>query len=143
MYDWGTVHPYPSLFGYGYAAGLFLDQRSYSFDKPKNSISVFMEMDDAQLGQIIKGEHQKQYLTLPKDTVITVKLLDGHPKEFKCSLQWSFGLLRTIVAELSGLCTPQIRLVFRGAPCNDGQTLSQGGVVQFDTIHAILQIMGS
>jgi len=73
---------------------------------------------------------------------IIIKRLDGEKKPYDIEATQTAGKLKEMLSEKMGISVPQLRLVFKGAPMNDAQTLAEQKVAAGDTIHIILQITG-
>jgi len=73
---------------------------------------------------------------------ITIKKLDGQKENFNFDKTDEVSKVKEALAEKAGIASQQIRLIFKGHPMVDTETLEKQGVTAGSTIHMIMQMRG-
>jgi len=73
---------------------------------------------------------------------VLIKKLDGQKEPINVEETDSVGKVKEMLSEKAGVDKAQIRLILRGQPMVDAQTLLDAKVKAGDTIHMILQMRG-
>jgi hypothetical protein len=78
---------------------------------------------------------------MPKIT-ISIKRLDGEKRPLEVESGSTVRELKELFSQKMGIDVAQLRLVFKGTPLLDTQTLENAKIGQNDTVHIILQLAG-
>jgi len=73
---------------------------------------------------------------------IKIKKLDGGVENFECEATDTVEQVKQTLAERAGFSKEQVRLIYKGTPMPDKETLAERKVQPGDVVHMILQMRG-
>lgn len=72
----------------------------------------------------------------------SIKKLDSKKESITIDSNTKLEKVKSIVAEKAGISKDQVRLIYKGTPMNDSQTLKEHKVEKDSVVHMILQMRG-